>query len=378
MKILVITTYLGNKGGLGRYSHEMVKALRSENIQVGVLCENNHKPLYDEKNTLISVLRLTGFRKLYAFVRNVILCRIESSSYDAIQACDGWPYAVYGFLSIIGTSKQLFITGIGTYTVAPLSESGIKGWIIRKAYKRAAGIFCISDYVRDRIKQYMPDAKAETILMGTTELPVISKEQIAAYRTQFDMDKFGPVILSVGDIKDRKGQLDTLKALSLLKDKYPNFLYVLLGSTDDTVYPEKIKKFAEENNLEKNLKIISGMYDDFVLSFYYQVCDVFALNSTNDGNHFEGFGLVFLEAAQFGKPAVGSRGCGIESAICDGYSGYLTNQGDAKDIAEKIEFILTDKNQKISQNAYLFYKEFSWKKTAKAYISQYRRVQKKH
>jgi phosphatidylinositol alpha-1,6-mannosyltransferase len=38
---------------------------------------------------------------------------------------------------------------------------------------------------------------------------------------------------------------------------------------------------------------------------------------------FEGFGIVYLEAAASGTPCIGTTGCGAEDAIVDGRTGLL-------------------------------------------------------
>lgn len=60
--------------------------------------------------------------------------------------------------------------------------------------------------------------------------------------------------------------------------------------------------------------------------------DLFALPSVR-----EAFGLVFLEAAMRGIPAVGCLGTGAEEIICDGTSGRLVPQGDPRAVAEALE-----------------------------------------
>ncbi|AZA10431.1 glycosyltransferase family 4 protein [Corynebacterium gerontici] len=60
--------------------------------------------------------------------------------------------------------------------------------------------------------------------------------------------------------------------------------------------------------------------------------DLFALPSVR-----ESFGLVFLEAAMRGIPAVGCLGTGAEEIIRDGVSGKLVAQGDPLAVAEALE-----------------------------------------
>lgn len=370
MRVLVITKYLGNLGGLGRYSYEVVKAQRSDALDVDVLSEFSSTREEFEFNLLKPVFNQNKINFLINFVKNIITARKIARDYDIVHAHDGWPYGVYGWFAVIGTTKKLFITGIGTYSVAPLKEK-IRGSLLRLAYKRAGQVFCISKYVLDQLVGTVPHVRAKIVLMGTTKLSKVSTSRTLELRKRFKIENNHPIVVTVGDIKNRKGQLDTLKSFSLLRDIYPNFLYVIIGDDADVYYLDLIKSYTKEFGLERNIMIIPKMYNDETLAFFYTVCDLVMLNSNNDGDHFEGFGLVLLEAAQFGKPVIGSRGCGIESAILDGYNGYLTNQGDPKDIAQKVKLILEKDYKTFGLNAIRFQQGFSWEETAKAYYSSY-------
>jgi glycosyltransferase involved in cell wall biosynthesis len=53
-------------------------------------------------------------------------------------------------------------------------------------------------------------------------------------------------------------------------------------------------------------------------------------------SHREGFGMVIVEAAAVGIPAIGTRIHGITDAIEDGYTGKLVAAGDVTALAEAI------------------------------------------
>ena len=374
MRVLVITNYLGNFGGLGRYSYEVVKALRAQSTEVDVLSEAPQPKEKFEYNQLRPVFGQKKTTLMKNLLHNLATTRRIAKDYDVIHAHDGWPYGVYGWYATLGTKKRLFVTGIGTYSVAPLKEK-VRGVLLRLAYKRAAGIFCISEYVLKRLRETGPYTRARVVFMGTTELPKVPADRIAELSKKFSVGEKYPIIVSVGDVKHRKGQLDTLKSLHLLKDAYPHFLYVIIGDDSDVYYVGRIKSYIKEFHLEDNVLIISKMYDDKILSFFYTICDLVMLNSNNEQDHFEGFGLVLLEAAQFGKPTIGSRGCGIESAISDGYNGYLANQGDHDDIAAKVRRIVEKDAAAFGPHALEFYKRFLWEKTAREYLRDYGKSQ---
>jgi len=108
------------------------------------------------------------------------------------------------------------------------------------------------------------------------------------------------------------------------------------------------------------------------LSEWYRSADVQALNSVNHDGHFEGFGLVVLEGYQFGLPAVGSRDCGIEDAISDGETGYLTEQKKPEDIAKKIRIVLGKGRRSFSEDCQKYSRKFNWDKTVEMYLQSYR------
>jgi len=365
-KVLMITKTLDNKGGLGRYSLSIFEELKRQGYFVLAIVEGARSA----KDAYVILRPLSGIAKFFVFIKNLISVRRKAKKFNIIHALDGWPYGVYGYFAVLGTNKKLFISGIGTYSVAPLRDL-VRGLLLKRAYKRANKIFCISDYTKKQISKLAPLKNITTVLMGTTQLVELSYEEISRYKTIYEIKNNFPIVVTVGDIKERKGQLDTLKSLNLLKEKYPDFKYFIVGSDGDIYYVAKIKDFIKENSLDDNVKIVSGMYDDKELSFFYQACDVFALNSNNDGDHFEGFGLVLLEVAQFGKPVIGSKNCGIESAMKDGFNGYLTEQKDIDDISNKLVKVL-DNREMLGKNSKKFYKDFSWEKTVAEYMKYYK------
>ena len=67
---------------------------------------------------------------------------------------------------------------------------------------------------------------------------------------------------------------------------------------------------------------------DEALSDLYRRAKLFILTSINEDHHFEGFGLVFLEAAAAALPVIGTFGNGIEDAVKDCYNGFLVPQNN--------------------------------------------------
>jgi phosphatidylinositol alpha-1,6-mannosyltransferase len=56
----------------------------------------------------------------------------------------------------------------------------------------------------------------------------------------------------------------------------------------------------------------------------------------------EGFGMVFLEAAACGKPAIAGRAGGTEDAVLDGETGLRIDATEEHAVAEAISSLLSD------------------------------------
>lgn len=358
-KVLIITKTLQPDSGWGRYSNETIKVIKANDFQV-VVAATDHTGDFQF---------CTGsFRQI---LKALIKIRRAANTCDIVHAYDGWPYGWLGYMAVIGTAKKLFINGVGTYSVAPLYQP-IKGWLLKLAYKRAEAIFCISQYVKKQIDQTGKFA-TKVVHLGLTRLSLSTDE--ASILRDLDIEPATyPLILSVGEVKARKGQVCTFEALIKLKTKYPNFLYVVVGQVgEDNNYAKRLLALADKNNCQTNLKIISDLKSDQALSALYQRADLLALNSVTDHrtHHFEGFGLVILEANQFGTPAVGSRDCGIEDAISEGVNGYLADQQNIESIEEAIEKTLGTGKDFWREKTQAWANNFTWKKTGRIYGEAY-------
>jgi phosphatidylinositol alpha-1,6-mannosyltransferase len=148
----------------------------------------------------------------------------------------------------------------------------------------------------------------------------------------------GPIILTVGNLVERKGHDMVVRALPAIRKLFPEVTYVIVGSGP-------FKKDLEDMAFSLGVRdqvVFAGKASDEELPDFYSLCDVFAMPSRAriDAGDVEGFGLVFLEAAACGKPAVGGRSGGVEDAVVDGVTGLLVDPCDAEDVGRAILSLL--------------------------------------
>lgn len=328
MKIVFLTHDMNPKSGWGRYASDLIYGVKNAGHDVIILKEQDDgfegAPILKRGFGIFS-----SALKIKKFVR---VC-------DVIHALDGYPYGIIGAMANLGAGKKLVITGVGTYAVAPLY--GSSAFLMKWAYKKANKVLTISNYTKREILKKI-DLKVEIIRPGIKTYLPVGNTQVR-----------GNIILSVGTLKWRKGYHVSIPAFALAKKKILDLRYKIVGNQRDIGYFLRLQELAKRYGVENDIEFISDISDDKLLSLYREA-SIFILTSVNHDHHFEGFGIVFLEAAASGLPCIGTKGNGIEDAIDSYRNGYLVDQNDVENTAKAIINILSDENKwlAMSKNSY--------------------------
>src|SRR5690606_3746536 len=107
-----------------------------------------------------------------------------------------------------------------------------------------------------------------------------------------------------------------------------------VGAWSDIKEPEfksKIQSFGLENIVFSHGKKYAGEKIEF-----FQKADVFIFPTYY---HYETFGLVNLEAMQFGLPIIATPEGGIPEVVIDQETGFLVPQKDVTALADKIQLL---------------------------------------
>ena len=167
-------------------------------------------------------------------------------------------------------------------------------------------------------------------------------------------------------------ELDKGRLLALLEKKrkmrwrdvqklgVKGFLFALIGAWVE----QKLGKMVGEMKLQSAVRFVGSVSDE-ERAAYFALCDLFVMPSRQIGPDVEGFGLVFLEAALFGKSAIGGRSGGILEAVLDGKTGAIVDPLDPAAFARVVVQLLRDEAQRyeFGQNAKArVLHEFRWEK----------------
>lgn len=156
------------------------------------------------------------------------------------------------------------------------------------------------------------------------------------------------VLLTVGRLVREaryKGYESVLHALVRIRRLMPTVAYVIVGDGDDRPRLERLARDLGVGDMVH----FAGAVEDAWLAAYYGCCDLFVMPSQTrltDPCHGEGFGIVYLEAAAFGKPAIAGREGGSAEAVLDGVTGVLVDPSDPEEIARAALDLLRDESRR--------------------------------
>jgi len=194
-------------------------------------------------------------------------------------------------------------------------------WLTRRLIRHAFRISTLTRYTRRLLCDRFPEAAEKTFLTpGALRADFATPPALAlASPVATAPDKI--IVLTVGRLHPRKGQLLALEALqalpAALRDRVE---YWIVGATGKPPYEKTLRAAADRPGLTVRFL---GDVPSARLETIYAQADIFALTSIDHGHSVEGFGLVYLEASAHGLPVVAHRVGGVPEAVVDGETGFL-------------------------------------------------------
>lgn len=242
-------------------------------------------------------------------------------------------------------------------------------------FKKADRILCSSlDFAQHSnatvAYKQMPDKFREVRLGVNTKdfFPIDDQSILNLFCEKYDLPTDKPLISFVGgmDVSHYfKGVPVLLRAVKILQErgvKLGKLMLVGWGPLADDY-----KKLADELGITDLVKFLVTKMNSQELNVLYNVSSVNILPSWDTKG--EVFGLVSVEAMATRTPVITSNIVGVRTVVEDGKSGYLFEAGNANDLADKIQKIITDKNlqTQLGEAAYQRVQQyFTWEKSVES------------
>lgn len=188
-----------------------------------------------------------------------------------------------------------------------------------------------------------------------------------AQETRSDVPRFGgcsgPYVLFVGQIQPRKNLVRLIDAFTRTCEACPQLPHDLVLAGSDGWHHESVHRAIAASPLAHRIRRI-GYVPDAELPGLFAHADLLALPSLH-----EGFGLPALEAMAVGTPVLASKGTAVAEVVGD--AGVLVDPIDVQDMTAGMRRLLLDRElrESCARLGRVRAESFRWEKTATAILA---------
>ena len=165
-------------------------------------------------------------------------------------------------------------------------------------------------------------------------------------------------VIAVGRYVYQKGFDLLVEAWKTIAEKHPDWHLYIYGRGDKNNY-----KAVSNCHFEDAVENINDKYAE---------SSIFVLSS-----RFEGFGMVIIEAMKCGVPAVSfACPCGPKDIITDGKDGFLIENGNTKQLAERICYLIEheEERKKMGNNAIETARKYDINEIGKQWVALFENI----
>jgi phosphatidyl-myo-inositol dimannoside synthase len=332
--LLVTNDFPPKIGGIQSYLHELWRRLPVEHATVFTTRHDGDAQWDAEQR-----FRIVRARERQFFPTRSLATRIDGLAREldaSVVLLDPW--LPLGQLGPRLAAAPYVVVVHGAEVTVPGRLPGSRQ-LGARVLRGAAGIVAAGRY---------PARQAEQVVGGTLRGVVVPPGvDVERFRPLADADRravrerFGfapdrPLVLGVSRLVPRKGFDVLIDAVAGL----PDAQLAIAGAGRDRA---RLERRAVRQGIADRIRFLGRVPDDDSFPLLYACADVFAMPCRDrwGGLEAEGFGIVFLEAAAAGLPAVAGRSGGSHEAVVDGETGFVVD-GRALDVRQALVALLTD------------------------------------
>ncbi|MBU4256800.1 glycosyltransferase, partial [Patescibacteria group bacterium] len=214
--------------------------------------------------------------------------------------------------------------------------------LFKKIFTKADYIQCISNFLADWARQMGADCPIEVVPNGVDikQFSIFNFQfsnnfqfSISKIKSDLGIREDEKILITTSRLVKKNAIEDVIEALQYLPE---NVKFLVLG-----IGPLEIDLKFKIKNLKLDGRVIFlGYVSHEDLPRYLKISDVFVRPSLS-----EGLGISFLEAMAAGIPVVATPVGGIPDFLVDGKTGWFCEVNNPQSVAEKINYILDEKNK---------------------------------
>ena len=355
MHLIVTRSFPPELGGMQSLMWGLTNEL-SKNLLLKVFADFHASHKEFDKNSSFSIERIGGIKFLRKYRKAALVDEfIKENKVKGIIA-DHWK------------SLELIKSNTKKYCLIHSKEiNHKKGSLINKRILKVLNnvekVISNSEFTKNLAIDCGVNADKITVINpGVNPIKNLDKKSIQQVESLLKIKS--PRLITVSRLDKRKNHEKVIMALRNLKQVYPNIVYICIGGGEEE---ENIKKLVKELNLESQVmffKEISFNLKNALLA----KSDIFVMPSIIHKKSIEGFGIVYLEAAQYGVPSLGGKDGGAPDAIKHEHTGLICDGNNLDEVYSSLNYMIENKRYSVlGKNAKEFVSNFKWSKVIEKY-----------
>lgn len=328
MILIATQCFPPDRGGIEALMGGLADALAASGHEVAVYADRAR----DGGAKLVTpypVKRFGGFKPLRRRLKARAVARAAKAARIEGVFADSWKSVE--LLGDVGAPIVVLAHGMEF----PARPSARKKARITQAFAKAKTVIANSAYTASLAKPYVGE-KTRLVVINPPIGPL--PKALANADVREVVVGHNPVLLTLARLEPRKGVDMVIGALPRVLQVHPNAVYIVAGAGDDR---GRLEQIARDENVDRRVRFV-GAVDGSTKAALFAAADVFVMPARREGDSVEGFGIVYLEAAWYGVPALAGRDGGAVDAVRDGETGLLCNASDQNDVTRQIMRLLDD------------------------------------
>ena len=362
MYLIVTRAFPPELGGMQSLMWGLTNEL-SKNFMIKVFADyyENHKKFDSGAN--FSIERVGGIK----FLRKVRKAQLinEFLRENKVQGiiADHWKS-----LELIDTDKRKYCLIHGKEINHPNDSSLNKR--ANKVLNSVEKVIANSEYTKNlAINKGVDQNKLIVINPGID--PVKELDKKSSEKVERLLKVKTPRLITVSRFDKRKNHEKIIMALRNLKQSYPDIVYISIGGGDEE---ENIKQLVKELDLSGQVMFFKNISDDLKNSLIAK-SNIFVMPSIIHKTSVEGFGIAYVEAAQYGVSSLGGKDGGASDAIDHNKTGLICDGNNLDEIYSSLNMMISEKRYlELGKNAKNLSVNFEWPRI----IEKYKKILEKH
>ena len=355
MYLIVTRSFPPELGGMQSLMWGLAKEM-SKNFMIKVFADYHENHIEFDKKVNFSIERIRGIKFLRKIRKAQLINEfLKDNKVQGIIA-DHWKS-----LELIQTDKKKYCLIHGKEINHPKNSSQNKRII--KILNNVEKIIANSEYTKNlAIENGVEQNKVIVINPGVDPVKELNRKSLEKVESLLKIKT--PRLITVSRFDKRKNHEKVLMALRNLKQIYPDIVYICIGYGEEE---ENIKSLVKELNLGAQVMFFKDIGDDLKNALIAK-SNIFVMPSIIHKTSVEGFGIAYVEAAQYGVASLGGKDGGASDAISHDKTGLICDGNNLDDIYSSLNSMIENKKYHVfGKNAKEYVSKFKWEKILEEY-----------